>query len=110
VHYWPTELEIAGIIWTIQKLRHLIEGIGPTKLFTDHKPAADILTSTTLKISSLVRMNLRLIRASQFMSQYPSVKIVYRSGKDHVNANALSRLVRLRDKQENTREDEGCVY
>jgi hypothetical protein len=44
------------------------------------------------------------------MSQYPSVKIVYRSGKDHVNANALSRLVRLRDKQENTREDEGCVY
>jgi RNase H-like domain found in reverse transcriptase len=54
VHYWPTELEIAGIVWTIQKLRHLIEGISITKLFTDHKPAADILTSTTLKTSSAV--------------------------------------------------------
>src|SRR5579859_5004507 len=37
VHYWPTELEIAGIVWTIQKLRHLVESVVPTKLFTDHK-------------------------------------------------------------------------
>jgi hypothetical protein len=68
VHYWPTELEIVGIVWTIQKLRHLIEGPAITKIFTDHKPAADILASKTLKTSSSVCMNLRLIRASQFVS------------------------------------------
>src|SRR5579859_1537775 len=55
-------------------------------------------------------MNLRLIRASQFVSHYPSVKIVYRLGKDHVNVDALSCLVRLRDKQENTHEDEGGIF
>jgi hypothetical protein len=111
IHYWPTELEIAGIVWTIQKLRHLIEGIGPTMLYTDHKPAADILSSTTLKTSSSVRMNLRLIRASQFVSQYPTVKIVYRPGKDNVNADALSRLVKLRTVHDPTPDgdDEG-VY
>jgi len=110
VHYWPTELEIAGIVWTIQKLRHLIECVGATKIFTDHKPAADILASKQLKTSSSVRMNLRLIRASQFVSQYPNVKIVHRPGKDHVNADALSRLVRLRTKHEDPRDDEGGVY
>jgi hypothetical protein len=68
VHYWPTELEIAGIVWSVQKLRHLIEGFAVTKVITDHKPAADILMSKTLKTSSSVRQNLRLIRASQFIS------------------------------------------
>jgi Reverse transcriptase (RNA-dependent DNA polymerase)/RNase H-like domain found in reverse transcriptase len=43
VHYWPTELEIAGIVWTIQKLRHLVEGMAFTKIFTHHQAAADIL-------------------------------------------------------------------
>jgi len=110
VHYWPTELEIAGIVWTVQKLRHLIEGFAPTKIFTDHNAAADILSSRTLKTTSSVRMNLRLIRASQFISQYPNIRIVHRPGKDHVNADALSRLVQLRTKHENPREDEGGVY
>lgn len=64
VHYWPTELEIAGIVWTIQKLCHLVEGTALTKIFTDHQAAADILSSKTLKTTSSVRMNLRLIHAS----------------------------------------------
>jgi len=110
VQYWPTELEIAGIVWTVQKLRHLIEGLMPTKIFTDHKPAADNLAAKTLKTSSSVRMNLRLIRASQFISQYPNIKIVHRPGKDHVNADALSLLVCLRTKHEDPRDDEGGVY
>ena len=24
-NYWPTELEIAGIVWTVKKVRHLID-------------------------------------------------------------------------------------
>jgi hypothetical protein len=91
-NYWPTELEIAGIVWSIHKTRHMVEGTDYVKIFTDHKAAEDVLTMKTFKTSSAVRQNLRLIRASQFISQYPHVMIVYRPGKDHVNADALSRL------------------
>jgi hypothetical protein len=92
VNYWPTELEIAGIVWSTQKTRHMIENSNHVKIFTDHKAAEDILTMKNFKTSSAVRQNLRLIRASQFISQYPNIVITYRPGKDHVNADALSRL------------------
>jgi hypothetical protein len=103
-------LEIAGIVWSVQKLRHLIEGATAVKIFTDHKSAEDILSSTTLKTTSSVRQNLRLIRASQFISQYPNITVVHRPGKDHVNADALSRLTQLREKKVDLKEDEGGVY
>jgi hypothetical protein len=61
VNYWPTELEIAEIVWTMQKIRHLIEGPAPVKIYTDHRAAEDIMEMTTLKSSSAVRQNLRLI-------------------------------------------------
>jgi hypothetical protein len=96
-NYWPTELEIAGIVWSVQKTRHLIEGTNHVKICTDHKSAEDVLTSTTLKTSSAVRQNLRLIRASQFLSQYPHVRIIFRLGKDMVNADAISRLHRIQE-------------
>lgn len=66
--------------------------------------------STMLKTSSSVRMNFQLIRASQFVSQYLSVQIVYRAGKDNVNADALSHLVKLRTKHENPRDNDDGVY
>src|SRR5579859_1718537 len=106
-NYWPTELEIAGIIWTMQKVRHLIEGAAPVKIYTDHKSAEDIMDMTTLRSSSAVRQNLRLIRASQFVSQYPNVNVVYRRGKDNVNADALSRLIHLRTTQHPDNDDDG---
>jgi hypothetical protein len=99
-HYWSTELEIAGIVWIVQKTRHLIEGNNCVKIYTDHKSAEDILNSTTLKSTSPVRQNLRLTRASQFLSQYPNVQIIHRAGKDNKNADALSRLSRLRAQEQ----------
>ena len=99
-HYWSTELEIAGIVWAVQKTWHLIEGNNCVKLYTDHKSAEDIPNSTTLKSTSTVRQNLRLIRASQFLSQLPNVRVVHRPGKDNSNADVLSRLARLREPEE----------
>ena len=100
VNYWPTELEIAGIVWSMQKMRHMIEGSVAVKIYTDHKSAEDVLNSRTLsKTTSTVRMNLRLIRASQFVSQFPMVKVIYKPGKDNVNADALSRLITLRNSE-----------
>ena len=104
-NYWPTELEIAGIVWSIQKTRHLIEGTKCAKVYTDHKSAKDVLTSESLKTSSAVRQNLRLIRASQFLSQYQHVRIIYRPGRDMVNADAISRLHKARE-GENPQKDE----
>ena len=94
---------------TIQKTRHLIESGAPVKIFTDHQPAQDIADLTTLRTSSAVRQNLRLIRASQFVSQYTNIKVVYRPGKDHVNAKALSRLIHLRTERHPDNDDDG-VY
>ena len=66
-------------------------------MYTDHKSAEDILTSTSLKTNATVRQNLRLIRASQFLSQYPHVRVIYRPGRDMVNADAISRLHRIEE-------------
>src|ERR1700676_2455571 len=91
-NYWPTELEIAAIVWAVQKTRYMVEGAIAVKLYTDHQAAQDILSMKTFKPSSTVRQNLRLIRASQFISQYPNIVVVHRPGKDNTNADALSRL------------------
>jgi len=90
----------------MQKVRHLIEGAAPVKIYTDHKSAEDIMDMTTLRSSSAVRQNLRLIRASQFVSQYPNVNVVYRRGKDNVNADALSWLIHLRTTQHPDNDDD----
>jgi hypothetical protein len=108
-NYWPTELEIAGIIWTMQKTRHLIEGPSPVRIYTDHQSAEGIMDMATLKTNATVRQNLRLIRASQFVSQFQNVKIIYRPGKDNVNADALSRLIHLRV-EHHADADDGGVY
>jgi hypothetical protein len=61
-NYWPTELEIARIVWAVQKTRHLEEGTNHVKIYTDHKSAEDILTSTSLKTNAAVCQNcLRLL-------------------------------------------------
>ena len=41
-NYWPTELEIAGIVWTLRKVRHMIESSKQTvKIQTDHSAIID---------------------------------------------------------------------
>ena len=57
-NYWPTELEIAGIVWSLQKTRHMAEGCVAVKMYTDHKSTEDILNARSLKTTSSVRQNL----------------------------------------------------
>jgi hypothetical protein len=41
--YWPTEFEIACIIWTVRKIRHLIaRSKYDTVIYTDHSSTVDI--------------------------------------------------------------------
>jgi hypothetical protein len=43
-NYWPTEMEIAGTVWAVRKLKHMIESLKtPTKIFTDHGAITGII-------------------------------------------------------------------
>lgn len=42
-NYWPTELETAGLVWTVKKVRHLIESSRQeVRVQTDHSSSVDI--------------------------------------------------------------------
>lgn len=90
--YWPTELEVACLVWTIRKIRHMIEGCTKTPIiYTDHAATAGIINHTHLGSSAVDKLNLRLIRASQYLSQF-QLDIRHRPGTSNVIADSLSRL------------------
>jgi hypothetical protein len=93
--YWPTELETAGIVFAVQKSRHIIESnANTTIIFTDHAAVRQIAQAVSLKTASPERANMRLIRAAQYLSQF-RLDVRYRPGKDNVVPDALSRLKRI---------------
>lgn len=90
--YWPTELELAGIVWVLRKIRHLVESSKhPTVIFTDHGAALGIAKQTSLTTSSTDRLNLRLVRASDYIQRFDPI-ILHKPGKQHIVPDALSRL------------------
>ena len=91
-NYWPTELEIAGFVWVIKKVRYLVE-LSKHKVViqTDHSAILDIMKQTLLVTTSTVRANVRLIRASQFLRQF-QLDVRYKPGKEHIIPDALLRL------------------
>lgn len=90
--YWPTELEMAGLVWVVRRARHLIEASKHvTVIFTDHAANPSIVRQTTLSSSNTDKLNLRLVRASTYLSQF-RIDVRYRPGKRHIIPDALSRL------------------
>ncbi len=66
---------------------------------TDHVVIVDICKQTFITfINSVTRMNLRLIRVFQFLSQFSNLKIRHKSKKYHLISNAFSRLQNLNKK------------
>ena len=92
-NYWPTELEVAGIVWVVKKIRWMIDSIlaPPVIIYTDHSAAIPISRQTTLTISSTDKLNLRLVRASQYLSSFNLI-LRHKAGKFNVVPDALSRL------------------
>jgi hypothetical protein len=37
MNYWPTELEVAGLVWTVRKVHHLVDDSVEVVIFTDHQ-------------------------------------------------------------------------
>jgi hypothetical protein len=106
INYWPTELEVAGVVWTVRKIRHLIDDSKEVHIFTDHQATKDIALQENFRHSTPHRQNLRLVRASLYLSQFPQIKITHIPGRLNVVPDALSRLTA--DTPEN--DDDGDIY
>ncbi len=91
-NYWSIELKIADIVFIIRKIRHMIESFKKlTILFTDHESALRIVKQTFLIISFIDRLNLRLIRAFEYIQRF-NIVIKHKFDKQHIVLDALSRL------------------
>ena len=90
--YWPTELELAGIVWVLSKVRHMVESAPTTIVYTDHGAALGIAKQTTLTTASTAKLNLRLVRASDYIQRFRNLHFRHKPGKQHVVPDALSRL------------------
>ena len=92
-NYWFIKLEIVGIVWIMKKIRHMIESIeiSSVVIYIDHSVAVLISRQITLIISNSDKLNLRLIRASQYLSDF-NLFVRHKAGKVNVVSNALSRL------------------
>ena len=89
--YWSTELEVAGLVWVIKKIRHMVESATKVVVFTDHISTLGIAKQTSLSSTATDRTNLRLVRASEFFSRF-QLEIRHRPGKLNIIPDALSRL------------------
>lgn len=90
--YWPTELEIAGLVWVVKKTRHLIEAAHRvTIIYTDHSAAIPIVRQTSLNTTSVEKLNLRLIRASEYLQRF-RIDVRYKPGRTNTIPDSLSRL------------------
>lgn len=108
-NYWPTELEVAGIVWVVKKVRHMIESSQhSTIIYTDHSAAIPISKQTSLNTSSTDKLNLRLVRASQYLSSF-NLELRHKAGRSNTVPDALSRLPQASTADPDTSEKEGVL-
>ena len=90
--YWLKELEVACLVWTVKKIRHMIEASDhPTIIYMDHGASLAIARQISLTTSSTDQLNLGLVRASQYLQQF-RLDVYHKAGKLHLVPDALSRL------------------
>jgi hypothetical protein len=89
------------VVWITKKVRHLIEISRKsfTIIFTNHFALIDIAKQTSLTTVNTNKLNLRLIKASQYLSSL-SIEIRVKSEKFHIILDAFSRLFFIMNKDE----------
>ncbi|KAE8183594.1 hypothetical protein CF328_g8134 [Tilletia controversa] len=83
-----SELELCCFAWAMGRLMHLLEGALVT-VVTDHAPLGPMLTATA---SHEYGPTISKCRA-MLMPHIPNLRFIYKPGRKHTNADALSRLV-----------------
>lgn len=82
---------MAGIVWVLREVRHIVEAsTSTTIIYTDYGATLGIATQNTL--TSTDKLNLRLVRASDYIQRF-DLELRHKSGKQHIVPDALSRLV-----------------
>lgn len=83
-NYWSRNLEIAGFCWIISKIRHFIEfPKHSTIIFTIHQSDIQIVTKTSLTTISLVRLNPKHRRSSEYLLRL-LFEVRYKTGRVNV--------------------------
>lgn len=83
---------MAGLVWVLHKTRHLLKAIETsTVVYTDYGASLRIAKQTIFSTSSTDKLNLQLIRSSDYVRRFQLV-IKYMPGKHHIILDALSRL------------------
>ena len=70
----------------------MVESAPETVVFTDHRAALGISKQTTLTTSSTAKLNLRIVRASEYIQRFRHLIFRHKPGKQHVVPDVLSRL------------------
>ena len=107
--YWPTELEVTGLVWTIRKIRHMVESTDhPTIVYTDHAATLGIVKQTNLNTVSVEKLNLRLVRASEYLQRF-RLDVRYKPRRSHFMPDALSRLASREIKRQPDIDQDGVL-
>lgn len=90
--YWPTELEMAGLVWVIQKLQVLIiDSNHKVTVFTDHGANPSITQQIKLATTDTIKQNLCLVKVSMFLQEF-NLNVLHKPDKTHTMPDALSCL------------------
>ena len=61
---------MTDIVWVVKKIRYLIEAVIASRViivYTDHFVAIDIVRQSSMNIIFIEKLNLRLIRAFEYL-------------------------------------------
>jgi hypothetical protein len=90
--YWSTKLEMTELVWIVKKIAHLIKSSKhSTIIYTNHDVNSTIISVIKLSTSSTNKLNMKLIRAFMYLSQF-RLNIKHRSEKSNIVSDVLNRL------------------
>ena len=70
IRYWSIELKMTDIVWVVKKIRYLIKVVIASRViivYTDHFVAIDIVHQSSINTIFTEKLNLRLIRAFEYL-------------------------------------------
>ena len=95
-NYWPTELEMAVLVWTVKKIHHMIKSNESWSViaYTDYTALVNLMHSSTFSISFCDKFNLHFIWALQYLSLF-LLNVWHKSGSTNTVPDALSQLKKV---------------
>lgn len=87
-NYWPTELEMLALTWSLKRFEEIIEG-QPLTIYTDHSALKWLFQATNNKTGHNQRLFLWALQLEKWKN---NTKIIHRPGRAHLNADVLSRF------------------